>query len=251
MLDTDRPSHLLAERVILVTGASYGIGRAAAKHFASHGATVILLARTIQKLETLYDEIEGAGFPTPAIYPMNLAHASPQDYHELIKTIEIQFGRLDGVLANAAFLGSLTPIEYYPIDQWYQVLQVNLNSVFLLTQAAIPLLKCAPDASILLTSAPTELHCKAYWGAYGITKCAIQGFMQILADELEHHATLRVNSITPLKVRTALRQSGYPAENQAELPHPQDILSRYLYLIGPQSTGVNGKNFTIPAANEG
>jgi len=236
---------LLSGRVVLVTGASRGIGAAAAKKYAAHGATVILLARTVKNLETLYDEIEQAGYPKPAIYPMNLANATPKDYEELMQNIDKHFGRLDGLLHNAALLGSLTPLEHYPIEQWYQVLQVNLHSAFLLTQFTLPLLKRAQNASIVFTSAPVGQQGKAYWGAYGVSKFGIQGFMQTLADELETNTTIRVNAINPGRVRTNLRSSAYPAEDPTLSPAPDAILSRYLYLMGADSIGVNGKTFDL------
>jgi NAD(P)-dependent dehydrogenase (short-subunit alcohol dehydrogenase family) len=235
------PSDLLSDRVILVTGASSGIGRAVAKTYAVHGARVILLARTVRKLEFLYDEIINAGCPTPAIYPFNLANATPKDYQDLAYNIDTHFGRLDGLLHNAALLGSLTPIEHYPIEQWYQVLQVNLNSAFLLTHATLPLLKRSVDASVLFTVANEGFQGKAYWGAYGISKFALQGFMQILADELEINTSIRVNSINPIRARTVLRANAYPGENVTDLPWPQDILSQYLYLMGPESSHITGK----------
>ena len=144
----------LNNRVVLVTGASKGIGRSVAKAYAKQGATVILLARSIPELESLYDEIDEAGYPTAAIYPFNLANAAPKDYEDLAANIEKHFGRLDGLLHNAAILGSLTPIEHYPLEQWYQVLQVNLNSAYLLSHVTLPLLKKSSDASIIFTTAP-------------------------------------------------------------------------------------------------
>jgi len=245
MIDPDRyipTANLLSNRVILVTGASSGIGRVVAKTFAAHGATVILLARSVKKLETLYDEIEQAGYPTPAIYPFNLATATPNDYQDLRQNIETHFGRLDGLLHNAAMLGALTPLEHYALEQWYQVLQVNLNSAFLLTQATLPLLKLSSDASIVFTSANEGKQGKAYWGAYGVSKFGIEGLMQILADELETNTTIRVNSINPVRMRTSLRASAYPAENTATLPLAETLLPRYLYLMGPDSQGVQGQS---------
>ncbi len=241
--DATLSSNLLSKRVILVTGASSGIGRAVAYAYAAHGATVILLARTIKKLESLYDEIVNAGYPTPAIYPLNLANATPKDYQDLKFNIDTHFGRLDGLLHNAALLGSLTPLEHYSIEQWYQVLQVNLHSTFLLTQATLPLLKDSADASILFTAANEGFQGKAYWGAYGISKFAIQGLMQTLADELETNTSIRVNSINPVRVRTPLRANAYPAENLSILPLPQDILTHYLYLMGPHSRNITGQTF--------
>lgn len=234
---------LLKDRVILVTGASSGIGRAAAKTFAAYGATVILLARTVKKLEVLYDEIIAAGHSTPAIYPLNLANATPQDYEKIRQSIQQHFGRLDGLLHNAATLGTLTPLEHYPIEQWYQVLQVNLNSTFLLTQATLPLLKHALNASILFTTANEGKQGKAYWGAYSVSKFALNGLMQVLAHELETNTTIRVNSLNPGCIRTALRANAYPAENTSDLSLPETILPLYLYLMDPHHGEVRGQHF--------
>jgi NAD(P)-dependent dehydrogenase (short-subunit alcohol dehydrogenase family) len=234
-------SDLLNGRVILVTGASQGIGAAVAETYAAYGATVILLARTVKKLEALYDKIEQAGYPKPAIYPMNLANATPRDFEELAQNINQHFGRLDGLLHNAAMLGGLTPIEHYDIEQWYHIMQVNLHSAFLLTQFTLPLLKRAQSASVIFTTAPTGLNGKAYWGAYGVSKFALQGLMQTLADELEVNTAVRVNSINPVQARTQLRRNIYPAENPNLSPAPEEILSPYLYLMGTDSLGVTGK----------
>lgn len=238
-------ANYLNGRVVLVTGASRGMGYTAAKAYAAHGATVILLARHIKQLESLYDEIELSGAPKPAIYPVNLANATPRDYEELMRNIEQHFGRLDGLLLNAAMVGSLTPIEHYDIEQWYQVLQVNLHSNFLLTQAALPLLKRAKDASILFTTAPVGLQGKAYWGAYSVSKFGIQGLMQTLADELEINTSIRVNSINPIQIRTHLRNNLYPGENPNHSPEPEELLPMYLYLMGSDSRGITGQTFTV------
>ncbi len=243
---TPKPD-LLYDRVILVTGASRGIGRAVAKAYASHGATVILLARSVDKLEILYDEIEKEGLPTPAIYPLNLATATPKDYQDLMENVDTHFGRLDGLLHNAAMLGTLTPIEHYPIEQWLQVLQVNLTSAFMLTQATIPLLKRSKDASIIFTTADEGIEGKAYWGAYGVSKFGIQGLMQTLAEELEANTNIRVNSINPHKVHTKLRQSAYPGENSKELTKPEDLIKQYLYLMGTDS--IQPKKQTVKEQN--
>lgn len=239
------PADLLSNRIILVTGASSGMGRTLAKSFATFGATVILLARSVKKLEALYDEIETAGYPKPAIYPLNLATATPNDYKDLHGNIESHFGRLDGLVHNAAILGSLTPIEHYPPEQWHQVLQVNLNSAFLLSQATLPLLKQAKDASLIFTTAPEAQQARAYWGAYAISKLGCEGLMQILADELETNTRIRVNCINPGVVKTHLRAQAYPAEDSSTLASPEDLITPYLYLMGADSLGVTGHRFKI------
>lgn len=234
-------SDLLAERVILVTGAGDGIGRAVSLACAAHGATVILLGRTVHKLESVYDDIVTAGGPKPAIYPMDLEGAVPEDHRQLAQRVNAELGRLDGLLHNAGLLGTLTPLEHYDTLEWLRVMQVNVNAPFLLSQACLPLLKRAPDASLLFTSSGVGRRGRAYWGAYSVSKFAVEGMMQVLADELDENARVRVNSINPGRVRTRMRAAAYPAENPDDLPTPQDIVHAYLYLLGPDSHGVHGK----------
>ncbi len=234
---------LLKDRVILVTGASDGIGAAAAKSFAAHGATVILLGRNIRKLEKVYDEIEASGAPQPAIYPMNLDGAATKDYTALAETLEKEFGRLDGLLHNAALLGTLTPMDQYDLEQWAKVMQVNLHAPYLLTRAVLPLLRNAADASVIFTSSQVGRKGRAYWGAYGITNAAVENMMEIWADELEANTPVRMNSIDPGAVRTTMRRLAYPGEDANTLPRPEEILAVYLYLIGPESRGTTGQRF--------
>lgn len=235
------PENLLQDRIILVTGAGDGIGRTAAKTFAAHGATVILLGRTIRKLEAVYDEIVQAKHPQPAIYPMNLEGASPKDYEDLAEIISKEFGRLDGLLHNASMLGKLTPLEHYDINQWYQVLQINLNAPYMLTRVCLNLLKQSGDASVVFTSSSVGRKGRAYWGAYAVSKFAVEGLMQVLADELEQNTSVRVNSLNPGKTRTKMRSDAYPGEDPNTLPTPDQIMNMYLYLMGADSRGVHGQ----------
>lgn len=239
---------LLQNQIILVTGASTGIGREAAYTYAKYGATVILLARRINLLEKLYDEITEANFPIPAIYPCNLATASPNDFNELASTIRCEFGRLDGILHNAAKLGTLTPIEFYDVREWYSVMQTNLNAPFMLTRALLPLLHESQDASIIFTEDDVGTCGKAYWGAYSIAKFGTTGLRQILAEELEHSGNIRVNSINPGAVKTAMRAKAYPAENPASLHDAGKLMPAYLYLMGADSHGLNGQCLNILSA---
>lgn len=234
---------LLKDRVILVTGAGDGIGRAAARRFAAFGATVVLLGRTIRKLEQVYDAIEQAGHPQPAIYPMNLEGASPKDYADLAHVLETEFGRLDGLLHNAAILGGLTPVIHYNIEHWYRILQVDLNAPFLLTQAVLNLMIRSPDASIVFTTDSVSDEGRAYWGAYAVAKGGLQTFMKMLASELETNTAVRVNSIDPGRVRTELRLKAYPGSDPGEWAEPETIMGVYLYLMGADSRGVTGQTF--------
>ncbi|HHB93112.1 MAG TPA: YciK family oxidoreductase [Thioploca sp.] len=245
MFDYKPSNTLLADRIILVTGAGDGIGKAAAKSFAAHGATVILLGRTTTKLEIVYDEIEQAGHPQPAIYPMNLEGATSNDYNNLAEVLIKNFGKLDGLLHNAGILGSLTPIEHYNVEQWYKVMQVNLNAPFLLTKACLTVMRQAPNASIIFTSANVGRKAKAYWGAYASAYFGVEGLMQTLADELETNTNIRVNSIDPGAVHTKMRTDAYPGEDYTNLPVPADIMPLYLYLMGQDSNSVNGQALTV------
>ncbi|MEX6665706.1 YciK family oxidoreductase [Pseudomonas sp. W2-17] len=232
---------LLKDRVILVTGAGRGIGAAAARTYAAHGATVLLLGRTEANLSALYDEIEAAGHPQPVVIPFDLERALPHQYDELAAMIEAEFGRLDGVLHNASIIGPRTPIEQLTGEQFMQVMHINVNATFMLTTALLPLLKLSGDASIAFTSSSVGRKGRAYWGAYGVSKFATEGLMQTLADEIDGLGSLRANSINPGATRTDMRAQAYPAEDPTRNPTPDEIMPVYLYLMGPDSKGINGQ----------
>ena len=236
---------LLKGRIILVTGAGNGIGAAVAKSYAQYGATVVLLDKVVRNLEQVYDTIESVSGVQPAIYPMNLEGASEKDYLDLAATIEKEFGQLDGLLHNAAMLGALIPIAHFESELWYKILQVNLNAPFLMTRSCLNLLQQSNDASVLFSSDGAGRQGKAYWGAYGISKAASENFMQVLADEMEANTSIRVNSLDPGPVATAFRSLAYPGENLERITRPEDVVAPYLYLMGPDSKGVSGKQFEL------
>jgi len=238
---------LLGGRVILVTGAGDGLGKTAALALAKHGATVVLLGRKVKPLERVYDAIERAGGPQPAIYPMNLEGAVPQDYAELAKRLGESLGRLDGLLHNAAQLGTLTPMRLYEPEIWARVMQVNVNAAFLLTRACLDLLMAADDASVVFSSDRVGRQGRAYWGAYGVSKFACEGMMQILADEHDGTSPVRVNSLDPGVVRTSGYLAAYPGLDPNSLPLPETVMPWYLWLLGPDSRGVTGQAVTIPS----
>lgn len=235
------PDDVLRDRVILVTGAGDGIGKGVATALGAHGATVILLGRTIAKLEKTYDAIKQAGGPEPAIYPMNLEGAAEKDYVDLAQKLDEVYGRLDGLLHNAGILGSRTPLEQYDVMEWQRVMLINVTAPFVMTRACMPLLRKAKDASIVLTSSGVGRKGRAYWGAYAVSKFATEGFMEVLADELENTSSIRVNSINPGAVRTGMRLKAYPAEDRSKLKTSEEITAAYLYLLGPDSQGVTGQ----------
>lgn len=236
-------SGVLQGRIIAVTGAGDGIGRVAAKTFAQYGATVILMGRTVQKLEMIYDEIEQAGHPQPAIFPINLEGAREKDYEDLCQVLLDNFGQLDGLLHNAADLGERTPISNYAADTWQRVMQINVNAPFMMTKALLPLLEKSADAHILFTGSSVGYQGRAFWGAYAASKAAQENLMQTLAQEVEGISPIYINSINPGATRTNMRAAAYPAENPVTVKTAEELMPFYLYLMGPDSTGVSGCQF--------
>ena len=240
MLEYQAAKDLLKDKTILVTGAGDGIGRAAALAYAEHGATVILLGKTVKKLEAVYDEIEQAGYPTPAIVPLDLKGATEQNYIDMAETIEQQFGHLDGLLHNASLLGVLGPFEHISMDSVKEVMQVNLIAEIMMTKALLPVLKKAPLASLIFTSSSVGRQGRAFWGEYAISKFATEGMMQSIAHEYQG-SNLRANTINPGATRTKMRANAYPAENPQTLKTPEEIMPTYLYLMGDDSKDITGQ----------
>lgn len=235
------PPNLLTDRVVLITGASDGIGKAVALAAARHGARVILHGRNVRRLEAVYDSIVQSGAPRPSILPLDFEKAGPAEYEQLIAAIDKEFGRLDVLLHNAGMLGDRAPIEHYDVAKWMRTLHVNVNAPFILTRSCLPLLKRSADPSIVFTSSGVVPNPRAFWGAYLVSKWGSDGLMRLLAEELENSPRMRVNSINPGSVRTNMRLQAYPAEDRSKLAAPESIVGPYLYLFGPDSQGVTGK----------
>lgn len=234
---------VLAGRIILITGASDGIGKALALHAAELGAQVILHGRNVDKLESVYDTIESiAGAKRPSIAVMDLAAADAEAYRTFASSLGDEYGRLDGLVHNASMLGERYAIEQYDAGLWQQVMHVNVTAAFALTQVCLPLLKESSDPSVLFTSSGVGRQGRAYWGAYAVSKFATEGLSQVLADE-HRHSNLRVNCINPGPTRTSMRLAAYPAEDRDALKGPEDILASYVYLLGADSRGVTGESF--------
>jgi len=234
------PPDLLKERVILVTGAGQGIGQTAARTFAAHGATVILLGRDERRLEETYDLIADAGHPEPVIFSLDLEKATDEDFQRMADAIEGQLGRLDGILHNASRLDALVPLELETMAQWLGILRVNLVAPFALTRACLPLLKAARDASVVMTSETHGRKPSAYWGAFGVSKWALEALVRTWAQELEITPQVRINALVPGPVQSPQRRRTHPGELPTLLPRPEDIMPAYLYLMGPDSRGVSG-----------
>ena len=233
---------LLRDRIILVTGASDGIGKALALECARLGAQVILHGRSVPKLEAVYDQItaiEGAARPSIAV--LDLAAANAESYTTLAQSIDDEFGRLDGLVQNASILGERYALEQYDAVLFQRVMHVNVTAAFALTQVLMPLLQKSEDASVIFTSSGVGRKGKAFWGAYAVSKFATEGLSEVLADETKH-TFIRVNCINPGATRTGMRLAAYPAEDRDLLKTPEDILPTYIYLLGADSKGVTGES---------
>jgi NAD(P)-dependent dehydrogenase (short-subunit alcohol dehydrogenase family) len=232
---------LLAGRVILITGASAGLGRALAIASARAGASVILCGRSQSKLERVYDEIETLGGPRPALAVLDFAAATAVDYDDLASTIGGEFGRLDGVVHAAGQLGDRTPLEQYDVPTWCRVLHVNLTAPFILTQVLLPNLRKSADASVIFVSSGVVKNPRPFWGAYAVAKCGLESVRSMLSQELEGDPNIRVNSVNPGRMRTAMRAAAYPAEDPNTVPTPASVCGVFLYLLSARSRGIDGQ----------
>ena len=232
---------LLAGRVILITGAGSGLGRALALECARAGASVILSGRNGAKLDRVYDEIEKMGGPQPAIALLDLAAATAADYDQLAKTIGEEFGKLDGLIHAAALLGDRTPLEQYDVPTWCKVLHVNLTAPFILTQVLLPNLRNSTDASVIFVSSGVVTNQRPFWGAYAVAKTGLESVRSMLSQELEGEVNIRVNSVNPGRMRTAMRAAAYPAEDPSTVPAPASVSGPFLYLLSTLSRGIDGQ----------
>lgn len=232
---------LLQNRIILVTGASDGIGREAALTYARYGASVVLLGRNEDKLRTVAQEIQQAGGIAPQWFTLDLLTCTPETCQQLAQKIAIHYPRLDGVLHNAGLLGDVVPMDQQKPDVWQDVMQVNVNGTFMLTQALLPLLLKAEAGSLVFTSSSVGQQGRANWGAYAVSKFATEGMMQVLAEE--YQGRLRVNCINPGGTRTGMRASAFPTEDPLKLKTPADIMPLYLWLMGDDSRRKTGSTF--------
>ena len=234
----------LRDRVVLVAGATGGLGRATALAAAGAGATVVLLGRKVRALEKVYDEIVALNLAAPALYPLDLSGATPRDYEELATTIEREYHRLDGIVHAAAHFDGLRPASEIAPEEWMRALHVNLTAPFLLTQACLPLLQTAADASVVFVLDDPARMGKAYWGGYGAAKHAVAGIASILHEETEN-SSVRVHALLPAPMRTALRRTAYFGENTLALPTPDASAAAVVYLLGAQGSAARGKTLDL------
>jgi NAD(P)-dependent dehydrogenase (short-subunit alcohol dehydrogenase family) len=234
---------LMSGRTILITGATDGIGKALSLKLSSYPCNLILLGKNKLKLDAIKKECTGC-VANIEIFKLDLMHAKGEDYQGLIDMIESKFISIDCLVHNAAILGDLAPVEHYDIGLWQQVIHVNLTSVFILTKCLLPLLKIGKFPSITFTSSGVGSKGKAFWGAYSVSKFGIEGFAQILSEELKN-SNIKVSIINPGATNTNMRAKAYPAEDKSSIKEPEDVISAYLYLLSPEFSEPSGSRFSL------
>ena len=233
---------LLDGRIIAVTGASDGIGRAVALAAARRGAQVILIGRSARKLEAVRNAIVADHGEVATIALLDLEKAVASDYDRWAAAVLEHYGRLDGLVHCAGVLGTLTPIEHYDVPQWCRVLHINVTAAFVLTQVLLPALRLSADASVVFTSSGVGRQGRAYWGAYAVSKFAVEGLAQVLAAETSGQTNVRVNVLNPGPVRTLMRRQAFPSEDVDALTTPDTVAQHYLWLLGPNSRAITGES---------
>jgi NAD(P)-dependent dehydrogenase (short-subunit alcohol dehydrogenase family) len=241
---------LLTEKVILITGAGGGLGSTAALALAQQGAHIILLDKIIPKLEKVYDAIVATGAPEPVMYPFDLAGASEAEYEELAAIVAEKYGSLQGLLHSALEFSYFSPLAVHSTKSWGDTLNVNLNAPFLLTQVLLPVLQKSSHASIVFTSDSSARLGKAYSGAYGVSKIAMEGLAKILAEELETSGKIRVNTLVPGPVESPFRKKAYPGEDKTLLAPMTSLIPVYHYLFSDESIGITGQIINAQTFNQ-
>lgn len=237
-------SGALGNRVVVISGATGGLGTELSKACASAGATVVLLGKNLSKLEALYDVVAAMpNAPQPAIITIDQATAPQDNYMALSDTLLNEFGRIDALVHTAADIGTPSPLPSIEQADWSRVMSVNLTSARLLTNACLPLLMKSDNASVTFTM---DNKTGAYWGAYGVSKAALLHMAHTLFDETENqHNTdgtpvLAVNAIDPGPMRTKLRRKAFPGELETETDTPDKRLGPFLALISRHNRQLNG-----------
>lgn len=231
----------LADKVVLVTGASQGLGAAVARAYAQAGATVVLVARHQKKLETVYDDIVAAGGAEPFAVRFDLLNAEEKDFDQLAMTVLQAAGRLDGIVHCASYFYALSPLMFQTVAEWVNQYRINTVAPMALTRAFFPALKASPDASVLFVGESHGETPQAYWGGFGASKAALNYLAQVAADEWSQYPHLRANVLVPGAINSPQRMKTHPGEARSERKELADIMPDFIHWMSASSHGQSGQ----------
>ena len=227
----------LSGRTILITGATDGIGKVLAIEFSKLGSNIILLGRNSSKLDKVYDQLDKSlTSQKHLILQADLGLLNNDSAHEILHAIAEEFTSLDGIIHNAAILGTMTTLEDYELSRWDEVLNVNLRAPFLLTKTLKTILETSTLPRIIFTSSGVANMGRAFWGAYSVSKFGLKGLAEIFANELETTSSIKVFNFDPGATQTKMRASARPAENPNSLKTPNDLVNCYLWFFSEESS---------------
>lgn len=232
----------LSNKLIIITGATDGIGKALAYSCAKFGAQLLLLGKNDNGLKLLHDDLSKLSKVCHQTYSIDFSLAGESDYIKFSEYIVEEYKEIDSLVLNAGYMEAMQGMRNFQLDTWLKTITINQHAPFMLAKCCIPLLERSNDPSIVFS---THECSKAYWGAYGTAKSAQVGMMKILANELDGDKPIRVNGVDPAPVRTKLRLTSFPGINPEKFAAPDKVIAPYLYFIGPDSKGVTGMNYKL------
>ena len=234
----------ILNKSILITGSSDGIGRSLAIEFSKLGANIILLGRNSEKLDAVYDLLDHSHVSQKhLILEADLALLSNEAAQEIFIAISQEFEVLDGIIHNAAVLGTMSSLEDYDLSSWDEVMKVNLRAPFILTKTLKVMLENASLPRLIFTSSGVANKGRSFWGAYSVSKFGIKGLAEIFKDELEATTKIKVFNFDPGKTRTNMRAAAYPAEDPNTLKSPTELIDCYLWFFQEESSSSSQNYF--------
>ena len=226
----------LTNKTILITGATDGIGKVLAEKFSKLGSNIILLGKNSSKLDAVYDQLDHSfDSQKHLILEADLSLLNNESAHEILRAISNEYDALDGIIHNAAILGTMTPLEDYELSKWDEVLNINLRAPFLLTKTLKSILESSTMPRIIFTSSGVANTGRAFWGAYSVSKFGLKGLAEIFTNELETTSSIKVFNFDPGATQTKMRASARPAEDPSSLKTPHELVNCYLWFFSKES----------------
>jgi NAD(P)-dependent dehydrogenase (short-subunit alcohol dehydrogenase family) len=229
----------LLNNVALITGGTRGIGKAVAAAYLHEGARVFICARNQQEVAATVREL-GDDSKDAQVDGCAGDVGKETDVCRIVDAVLERFQTIDTLVNNASLLGPRVPVAQYPVGQWEEVIRVNLHGVFLLSQKVVKRMIAQRHGSIINVSSGVGRIGRGRWGAYAVSKFALEGLTQVLADEVKEFG-IRVNSVNPGPTRTEMRAEAYPEEDPLTLPTPEQITPIFVHLASAQSENINGQ----------